>query len=105
MGKIHEISYTVINTRIDKGVGTRFTVKEVCDEIIKKGGILRVAIGITIKDYLDSLNVVGILNFIHSDNDEITYEVAATGVDDAEIVVANRTHEVYPTHHRDDYYL
>jgi len=92
MGKIHEKSFEVINTRLNKGIGERFTQKEICDEILEKGGILRVDVGVTIKDYLECLYGIGLLEINPSD-EELIFTVAAKSIDEANQIVANRSFE------------
>ena len=80
---IYSISFNAINARRDKGIGTKFTLKEVSDEIIQNGGILRTDIGVTIKDYLNCLCAIGIFERT-MEGEEIIYEVVATNLKDAE---------------------
>ena len=61
MSKEHEIALGTINEKIDSF--QRFTYDEHCKEIIKRGGILRTSIMVTIRDYLDKILPVGVLFF------------------------------------------
>ena len=59
MCKEHQVALKVINSYID--AGTSFTFDQITKEIIDRGGILRVSIGITIKMYLKNLKEIGLL--------------------------------------------
>lgn len=77
---IYVISFVVINTEIDKGVGTKFDYQKVIQEIKRRGGILRVSPGVTIKDYLGNLCEIGILN---RTAEPYIYEVVSSNIDGA----------------------
>jgi len=57
----HQIALRVINSHIDSG--KKFTYDQVKDEILKKGGILRISFGVTIRMYLKNLDEIGLLTF------------------------------------------
>jgi hypothetical protein len=61
MGQIHAIAIDCINDKISSGED--FTYVSICDEIVFKGGILRVSIGVTIGMYLKNLVRLKILSF------------------------------------------
>ena len=96
--KIYSISFNAINARINIGIGTKFSLNEVSEEIIKNGGILRTDIGITIKDYLECLCAIGLLERINED----IYEVVATNLEDAGKIEKNRSYHYHPTPKHDD---
>ncbi|MEI7689064.1 MAG: hypothetical protein WCI91_02660 [Candidatus Nomurabacteria bacterium] len=97
---IYSISYNVISAKINEGIGSKFTLKKVSEEIIQKGGILRVDIGITIKDHLECLCAIGFFEKINEE--EITYKVVATNLEDAGKIEKNRPYHYYPTPKHDD---
>ena len=61
MNNYHQLSLDVINDKIFKNIP--FSKKEVCDEILSKGGILRVGICVTIGDYLEKLVENEVISF------------------------------------------
>ena len=96
---LYSISFNVINAKMGEGIGTKFTSKEISHEIIQRGGILRVNLGVTIKDYLECLYGIGFLE-ITSNGEELLYEVVARNIEDAEAIEANRSfhHQFTPKH-------
>lgn len=57
----YKISFQVINEHIDSNKS--FTYDEITNEILKRDGVLRVAIGVTIRMYLKNLCEIGLLTF------------------------------------------
>lgn len=98
---IYSISFSVINARLNAGIGTKFTSNEVSREIIQKGGILRVNVGVTIKDYLECLYGIGFLEITNGE-EELIYEVVARNIEDAISIESKRTyHHHFPPKHDD----
>lgn len=61
MSKEHGIAIDTINDKIVNGED--FTYDTICNLIVKKGGILRVSIGVTIGMYLKNLVRLDILSY------------------------------------------
>ena len=57
----HQIALRVINSHIDSG--KKFTYEQVREDILNRGGILRISIGVTIRMYLKNLDEIGLLTF------------------------------------------
>jgi len=57
----HEIAIDVINNHIFSS--EPFSYEEVTEEIVEKGGILRVSIGVTIGMYLKKLVTLKVISF------------------------------------------
>jgi hypothetical protein len=98
---IYSISINAIDAKRNKGIGTKFSLNEVSEEIIQNGGVLRTDIGVTIKDYLECLCAIGIFERT-MEGEEIIYEVAATNLKDAEKIEKNRSYHYQPTPKHDD---
>lgn len=61
MSQIYAIAIDAINDKISNG--ENFTYDSICNSIVKKGGILRVSIGVTIGMYLKNLVRLDILSY------------------------------------------
>ena len=85
----YTIALKVINTYLNKGIGAKFSLKEVSDEIIKQGGALRTSPLFLIKDYFNSLYGLGIIEYDYSASDT-SYVVVASTISEAEKVVGER---------------
>lgn len=42
---------------------SEFSLEEVCDEILRRGGILRISMGVTISEFLDDFVIRKIIKF------------------------------------------
>ena len=66
-----DIARKVIDKRINKG--KEFSLNEVQDEILNRGGILRVAPAVTVQDYLKNLEEKAVLKYNPYDNNYIAF--------------------------------
>jgi len=71
MSKEMDIAKKVVDERIAKGED--FSLKEVQDEILSKGGILRVAPTVTIRDYLKNLEEKAVLKYNPSKDNYLVF--------------------------------
>jgi hypothetical protein len=57
----HKKAKSIIKDRILRG--GEFTYPEISKEIIKGGGIMRVSLGVTVNDYLETLEKRGVVHY------------------------------------------
>lgn len=70
----YEIALQVVNTKINSF--RRFSYVELCETITKSGGILRVAIGVNIRDYLNELREEKLLFYFYETDEYLTNPIA-----------------------------